>query len=157
MTTLPETTRLRLRTQLDVLPLLLAGADPAAADRQPAAGKWSARENLAHLGRYHEVTAERLRRIAADEDPPLSRYRAEDDAEWPRWSALPLQGVLDAMAARRAELIAQVAALSPAELARRGVHPLLGPLAVPLLLEFFLLHEAHHLYVAMPLLRRRPN
>ena len=36
-----------------------------------------------------------------------------------------------------------------AQLARTGVHPTLGEMALPLWIEFFLLHEAHHLYVVM--------
>ena len=120
---LPETTAVRLRTQLDVLPLLLAatagdgGVDEAAAERRPAPGKWSAREQLAHLARHHEVTGERLRRILAEPEPALPRYRAEDDPEWPRWAALPLATITGRLAALRAELVAAVAAIPPADLA----------------------------------------
>jgi hypothetical protein len=160
---LPETTAVRLRTQLDVLPLILAGAagdgglDEAAAERRPAPGKWSAREQLAHLARHHEVTGERLRRILAEPEPALPRYRAEDDPEWPRWAALPLGTITGLLAALRAELVAAVAAIPPADLARRGVHPVLGAMPIPLWLEFFLLHEAHHLFVTMQLVRTAPT
>lgn len=162
---LPETTAIRLRTQLDVLPLLLAGpaagsSDIAgiadAAERRPAPGKWSAREQLAHLARHHEVTGERLRRILEEPEPALPRYRAEDDPEWPRWAATPLAEVLDRLRALRAGLIGAVEAIPPADLDRRGVHPVLGAMPIPLWLEFFLLHEAHHLYVTMLLLRTPP-
>jgi hypothetical protein len=155
---LPEITDIRLRRQLDVLPLLLAGVDAAAAaERRPAAGKWSAREQLAHLARYHEVTAERLERIRQESAPALPRYRAEDDPEWPRWAALPLAEVAAELAARRAVLVATVAALTPEELARCGTHPALGTLPIPLWLEFFLLHEAHHLMAVLQLLRAVPE
>jgi DinB family protein len=159
---LPETTAVRLRTQLDVLPLILAGAagdggvDAAAAEWRPAPGKWSAREQLAHLARHHEVTAERLRLILAEPEPALPRYRAEEDPEWPRWAALPLGTITSELTARRAELVASVAAIPPADLARRGVHPVLGAMPIPLWLEFFLLHEAHHLFVTMQLMRSAP-
>ena len=159
---LPETTAVRLRTQLDVLPLILAGAagdgglDAAAAERRPAPGKWSAREQLAHLARHHEITGERLRRILAEQEPALPRYRAEDDPEWPRWAALPLGTITGRLAALRSELVATVAAIPPADLARRGVHPVLGAMPIPLWLEFFLLHEAHHLMAVMQLVRTAP-
>ena len=42
--------------QLDCLPIILAGAEAGAIDRRPASGKWSARENLAHLARYDALT-----------------------------------------------------------------------------------------------------
>ena len=32
---------------------------------------------------------------------------------------------------------------------RVGVHPVFGLMTIPLWLEFFLLHEAHHLYVVL--------
>jgi len=160
---LPETTAVRLRTQLDVLPLILAGAagdgglDAAAAERRPAPGKWSAREQLAHLARHHEVTGERLRRILAEPEPEFPRYRAEDDPEWPRWTALPLGTITARLAVLRAELVAAVAAIPPHDLARRGVHPVLGAMPIPLWLEFFLLHEAHHLFATMQLVRTVPT
>jgi DinB superfamily len=150
---LPETTAIRLRTQLDALDLLLDGVEPAAAERRPAAGKWSAREHLAHVARHHAVTAERLLLMLSETEPRLPRYRAEDDPEWPRWAALPLAAVVAELRARRAGLVSQAAAIPPADLARRGIHPALGTLPIPLWLEFFLLHEAHHLYAAMQLLR----
>jgi hypothetical protein len=150
---LPETTDVRLRQQLEALPLLLAGTSEAAAESRPASGKWSAREHLAHLARYHEIMSERIDRIQREDEPRLDRYKAEDDPAWPRWQALPLAAVTAELAARRAALLAQIDALPPSGLARRGVHPVLGALPLSLFLEFFLLHEAHHLYTAMPLLR----
>jgi hypothetical protein len=153
---LPDTTAVRLRSQLEVLPLLFDGVDPAAAERPPAPGKWSAREQLAHVARHHEVTAERLRRILGEDQPALPRYRAEEDPEWPRWAALPLAEIREELAARRPALVAAVGAIPPADLARRGVHSVLGPLPIPLWLEFFLLHEAHHLYAVLQLLRAAP-
>ena len=42
-----------------------------------------------------------------------------------------------------------VDSLDAEDLARSGVHPSLGALAIPDWIEFFLLHEAHHLYQAM--------
>jgi hypothetical protein len=153
---LPETTAVRLRTQLDTLPLLLAGVDDEAPEWRPAPGKWSAREQLAHLARYHEVTGERLRRILAEPEPSFPRYRAEEDPEWPRWAALPLAAVTAELAARRAGLVTAVAAIPPASLARRGIHPVLGAMPIPLWLEFFLLHEGHHLFAIMQLVRSAP-
>jgi hypothetical protein len=49
----------------------------------------------------------------------------------------------------RAELIALVGSLSQAESTRTGLHPTFGELDVAGWLDFFLLHEAHHLYVAL--------
>jgi hypothetical protein len=150
---LPETTDIRLRKQLDCLPLLLAGTSEAAAERRPAPGKWSAREQLAHLARYHEIMSERIDLLQREDEPRLGRYKAEEDPAWPHWQALPLATITGELAVRRSALVAQIDALPPAGLARRAAHPLLGLLPLSLLVEFFLLHEAHHLFAAMPLLR----
>jgi hypothetical protein len=146
---LAPTTLVRLERQLEALPTILGSAGPEALRRKPAAGGWSALENLAHLGRHHEVLLERLTRIRAEDAPPLPAYRAESDPEWPRWRALSTDQVLDRLRALRAELVALVRALDASDLARTGRHSSLGPLTVAEWLEFFLVHEAHHLYVAM--------
>ncbi|MGH7264614.1 MAG: DinB family protein, partial [Candidatus Rokuibacteriota bacterium] len=76
---LSSTTALRLKSQLDALPLILAGAAPDALARRPAPGEWSAQENLAHLARHHDVFLTRLRRVLVEDAPDLGRYRAEED------------------------------------------------------------------------------
>jgi hypothetical protein len=50
---IPETTASRLKNQLDCLPILFQGLKDDAFENAPIPGKWSARENIAHLARYH--------------------------------------------------------------------------------------------------------
>jgi hypothetical protein len=50
---------------------------------------------------------------------------------------------------RREALIAWARGLTEEELGRTGIHAKFGPMDVPRWLEFFLVHEAHHLYVAL--------
>jgi hypothetical protein len=150
----------RLATQLDSLGGILARATPAALEARPRPEEWSARENLAHLARHHAVFMVRLRRVLAEDRPALGRYRAEEDPEWPAWAALPLDEVLGRLQVLRAELLALVRSLSPAESARTGLHPTFGEMNVAGWLDFFLLHEAHHLYTALVRAgeaRRRPR
>jgi hypothetical protein len=139
----------RLESQLGALDLILARATPAALNARPRPEEWSARENLAHLARHQAVFLERLRRLLAEERPVLGRYRAEEDPEWPAWATLPPDEVLSRLRALRAELVADVRAMSPAESARTGLHPTFGEMDVAGWLDFFLLHEAHHLYTAL--------
>lgn len=146
---LSPTLRERLRTQLEAIVSILGAASPEVVSLRSAEGKWSAHENLAHLARHHEVMLERLRVILNEDRPRLARYRAEDDPEWPRWRALPLDEVLSLIKAQRAEIVRLVDGLDEDDLARVGVHSALGPLTIPEWLEFFLLHEGHHLYQVM--------
>jgi hypothetical protein len=112
-------------------------------------GKWSATDNLAHLGRYHEVFAERLSRILAEEAPEFARYRADDDEEFAAWRAMPLDAMLERVRALRRTLTTRVEALTTDELDRVGVHPAFGRMRLRLWIEFFLMHEGHHLYVIL--------
>ena len=146
---LSASTASRLATQLDCLPVLLEGVSPEALLRRTRSGKWSVHENLAHLARHHDVFLERIRAILSQEHPALGRYSAEDDAAWPAWVALTTADVRARLTARRAELIAVFRSLSDVELARTAVHPTLGEMPLTVWLEFFLLHEGHHLYVVM--------
>lgn len=146
---LTQSTLLRLETQLEVIPLLLTGAASEAIMARPASGQWSAHENLAHLARHHDVFLERLHRILGESAPQLGRYRAEEDSAWPEWSCLSVEEVLIRLKVLRGEIIRLVKGLSQAEESRVGIHPLFGEMSLALWVEFFLLHEAHHLYVVM--------
>ncbi len=146
---LSENTLRRLETQLGVIPVLLTGAAPESVAARPVSGQWSARENLAHLARYHAVFLERIRRILEEDRPELGRYRAEEDPAWPEWSDLSLEEILARLAALRAEIVGLVRGLSDEEINRTGTHSLLGDMSLSRWVEFFLLHEAHHLYVIM--------
>jgi hypothetical protein len=144
-----ESTLLRLETQLDVLPMLLSGATPKVLSARTASGEWSVLENLAHLARHHAIFLERLNRILAEDEPEIDRYRAEEDSAWPQWSGLSTEEVLSRLKALRLEIIRRIKGLSEVEVSRIGIHPLFGKMGVALWVEFFLLHEAHHLYMVM--------
>lgn len=139
----------RLQSQLDALGPILHGADEAELALKPAGGQWSAHENLAHLGRVQETLFLRLDRILGESRPELPRYRAEEDPDWPLWAALSPAEALDRLKRRRTELLARVAGLGPDEARRTGVHGRFGEMDVAGWIEFFLVHEAHHLYVVM--------
>lgn len=146
---LTQSTLARLETQVEAIPLLLSGATSEAIMARPASGEWSANENLAHLARLHEVFLERLHRILDESAPQLGKYRAEEDSAWPEWSSLSLEEVLIRLKALRGEITSLAKGLSQAETRRVGIHPLFGEMSLALWIEFFLLHEAHHLYVVM--------
>ncbi len=146
---IPESTRFRLETQLEALPVILDPANMELAEIQPHGGGWSAKENFAHLARHAEVFVARLERILREDRPHLGTYSAELDPEWPSWVVLPLDEVLRRLRTSRGRLLAWVKGLSEDQAGRVGIHPLLGEMVICRWLEFFLLHEAHHLYNAM--------
>ncbi len=153
---LSDSASARLAAQLDSLRLLLDETIAPGIRQRPALDKWSAHENLAHLARHHEIFLGRLQRILTEDAPLLARYRAEDDPEWPQWPARSPEEVLQRMRALRSRLIEFVQGLTAEQMARTGVHPTFGEMSIPLWIEFFLLHEAHHLYAVMQRLREAP-
>jgi len=150
-----EAQLIRLKTQLDSVEVLFADAGPARIDRRPASGKWSARENLAHIGRYHEIFLERLHRILTEPSPRFARYRAEEDLGWSQWASRPIDEVRTRLAALRLDLVDRVVTLQPLDYTRVGIHSSFGEMTLGLWLEFFLVHEAHHLYVILQRLREQ--
>ena len=150
---LTEVTLIRLRDQLTYLDTVFPKSSIEAWERRPGTGKWSARENLAHLGRYHEVFLDRVRQILREDQPHFMRYRAEDDEQWPLWSSFGMPVLQKRIPELRAEVTAIVSILADAQLGRTGYHPALGQMTIVQWLEFFLLHEAHHLYTILFRLR----
>jgi uncharacterized damage-inducible protein DinB len=146
----------RCETQLrDFLDEALRGVTVEKILEQAIPGKWSANENLAHLGRYHEIFLERIERILTEESPEFSRYRAEEDPQWEAWRTLAYKEVAEKLAGLREMLVARLKTLSKTDYRRTGFHPKFGEMSLALWLEFFLVHEAHHLYVALQLVRGR--
>jgi uncharacterized damage-inducible protein DinB len=145
----------RVESQLrDFLDATLHGVPEETILEPPVPGKWSALENLAHLARYHEIFLERIERILSETNPGFSRYRAEDDPQWEAWKTLAYKEVAAKLASLREMLISRLKSLSEKDYERTGVHPKFGEMPLSLWLEFFLVHEAHHLYVVLQLVRR---
>jgi hypothetical protein len=138
----------RLRTQLDALPAALGTADEPRLRRQPAPGQWSAFEQIAHLARHQALFLGRIRQILDEHEPAMPSYRAELDDEWAEWRQRDLAGIVERLRADRQRLAEMVEALSDEQLARVGVHAVLGAMPLDAWLEFFLAHAGHHLYVA---------
>jgi uncharacterized damage-inducible protein DinB len=150
-----HTSRLqRCETQLqDFLAEALDGIPLDSLVRKPVPEKWSAHENLAHLARYHQVFLGRLEAILAETAPSFHRYRADDDPEWPKWQSMPSPQMLANMASLRAQLMTRLRSVSEEDFSRTGIHSRFGEMSLALWLEFFLVHEGHHLNVVLGLVR----
>lgn len=133
----------------------LNGVSMETLNAKPLAGKWSAHEQLAHLSRYHQIFLQRIDRILTEQAPEFSRYRAEDDPDWPAWKSLQTPQLLVRISSMRTKLMARLRSLSDEDFERTGVHPKFGAMSLSLWLEFFLVHEAHHLYAVLQLVRSR--
>jgi uncharacterized damage-inducible protein DinB len=116
-------------------------------------GKWSAHQQLAHLARYHQIFLERIDLILSEPSPTFPCYRAEEDPEWPAWANFSTEQILARLSSLRTKLMARLRSLSEEDFQSTGIHPKFGQMSLALWLEFFLVHEAHHLYAVLQLVR----
>src|SRR5579872_1914345 len=73
----------RLEDQAEALGQILSAIPPDLLEKHIRAGKWSIKENIAHLVRYQKESIERVNRILTEKEPSLKRYVAEEDNEFP--------------------------------------------------------------------------
>lgn len=115
--------------------------------------KWSAFENIAHLAAYQPIFLARLKRMQEETDPEFSRYVAEQDPNFPPTLAKTLEQVLTEIDQQRTTIITTLAAMDDTTLAKNGIHPKYGRFPIKEWAEFFLLHEAHHMYAIFMLVQ----
>jgi fermentation-respiration switch protein FrsA (DUF1100 family) len=136
----------RLTEQFRTLSDLLEGLTEDDFQRRGPGNAWSAREHLAHLGRYHEVTLMRLQRVRDEAEPSFAQYSAETDPDFEKWLHLSATSVIANMRALRRDLVEVLRGMEMPDLDRIGIHPVFGPLSAKLWIQFFLIHEGHHYY-----------
>lgn len=109
-------------------------------------GKWSIHEQIAHLAKYQPVFIDRIRKILLMDNPKFERYNAEEDDGFEIYCAFTTYELLKKINTDREVIYNLVTKLSPDKLDRTGVHPKYGKLNIIEWSEFFVLHEAHHLF-----------
>jgi len=136
----------RLKTQHLSLPALIAGLPVDRLALPPLPGKWSIKDNIAHLTKYQLVFIERMHTLLTVHEPVFETYRAENDLEFPRWLDKSAHLLIEELNKDRITLTGLLTKMGDKELRRVGVHPKFGKLTVLDWTEFLLLHEAHHLF-----------
>lgn len=143
--------RSRLQQQQLLIRQMAGDLTDQQAGRRIEAGKWSIQENIAHLGRYHEIFMGRLNRILQQDNPVFARYVHELDSRAFIWFEKPWASLFPDLEKERDLLMAKIESLSDEDWGKTGQHPVLGWMEVGEWLDFFLLHEAHHHYAIFKL------
>ena len=135
----------RLARTPDDLAAAIAGADDAALSRRPSAHAWSAKEIVCH--------------VRDTEEPFLAFFQAMLDLDEPRYDdgSAPERWVddrqyrrndtveaLETFRRRRAESLAFLRHLTPAQWARRGIHPARGMLTLAEFAGLLAAHDGDH-------------
>ena len=141
----------RLQYQHKSLLDIIEGLTDEQIRRNIIPGKWSVFENMVHLQTYQHVFIFRLNEMLSGSNPSFDRYSAEADPFFPDNCSKSTREIMQDLLTLRKDLAAQVNNLNEEDLHKTGSHPLFGPMNLLQWFNFFLLHEAHHLFTIFKL------
>lgn len=143
----------RLQHQHETLNELLEGFSEEELKQRLHKDKWSPFEQVAHLTSYQPVFLHRLQIIEQEDNPLFDRYVADDDPAFVTCCKKSLNELLNDLFDQRVVIINHLMTLTGAATRKTGRHPKYGVLTIAAWTEFFLLHEAHHLFSIFMLTR----
>jgi hypothetical protein len=147
----------RLKNQHKTIASIIITLNNSQIQTRPSKGKWNIHENIAHLAKYQPVFIDRVRKILTHNEPEFEAYKAEEDDEFEIYCAFTTYELLKKISADREVIYHLIHHLPVDKLERTGIHPKYGKLTVSDWTEFFLLHEAHHLFAIFQLAHRGRN
>ena len=141
----------RLKNQHKTIASIIINLNNRQIQQRPVRDKWSIHENIAHLAKYQPVFIDRIRKILTNEEPEFGAYKADDDDEFEIYCAFTTYELLKKISSDREVIFHLITHLPVDKLDRTGTHPKYGKLTILEWSEFFLLHEAHHLFAIFQL------
>jgi hypothetical protein len=132
---------------------MIAGVNETGLELNPVPNEWSIKDNIAHLARCQVLFLERLNQILNYESPVFERYNADIDPEFVTWQNRGTGNLLGQLFIDRETILALTIELQPEQLSRIGIHRKYGKMNILEWTEFFLLHEAHHIFTIFQLVR----
>ncbi len=141
----------RLQYQHKSLVEIIDGLTDEQVRRPIITGKWSIFENIVHLQTYQHVFISRVKQILEENNPAFARYTAEADPLFLDNCGKSIREIMQDLLSIRKEIASGMGSFNEADLARTGRHPVFGQMNLLQWLNFFLLHEAHHLFTIFKL------
>ncbi len=141
----------RLQTQHLSLRTIISHLNAEKLIIRPVPNKWSIRDNMAHLARYQKIFDERIDKMLLSNTPVFEPYKAENDEYFEKWLQKNPESLMIEINSDRIGLIQKLGNLTETDLRKTGIHSAFGELNLLDWAEFFLLHEAHHLFTIFKL------
>ncbi|HRF19957.1 MAG TPA: DinB family protein [Chitinophagaceae bacterium] len=141
----------RLHYQHKVLVEILDGLSDEQIRRQLNPGKWSIFENVVHLQTFQHKFISRVKQILKNEEPVFDRYTAEGDPLFLDNCHKSTREIMQDLLTTRKEMTAEIVSFKETDFDKRGTHIVYGKMNLHQWLNFFLLHEAHHLFTIFKL------
>jgi uncharacterized damage-inducible protein DinB len=148
---MPSSVSTRLQYQHKSLVDLIDGLSDEQIRRQIITGKWSIFENIVHLQTYQHTFIERVKKILEGNNPSFSRYTAEADPLFLDNCSLSSREVMQDLLTIRKDMSAGMLSFQESDFDKTGNHPAFGQMNLMQWINFFLLHEAHHLFTIFKL------
>ncbi len=128
-----------------LLPVAAANLTAELATARPGPGAWSIAELVAHLLDADLVLAERIKRVIAEDDPPLISFREDAWVDRLDSRAMPVDEAAALFAANRKWMARVLRAQEDKAFARSGVHSELGRMTLAEIVVKASSHLDHHL------------
>lgn len=109
-------------------------------------GKWSIFENIVHLQSYQHIFINRVQQILKGDNPLFERYTADLDPQFLDNCHKTFREIMHDFIGIRREISGGLLTLPESDHYKTGVHPAFGQLSLVQWINFFVLHEAHHLF-----------
>ncbi len=119
--------------------------------RQVIPGKWSIFENIVHLQTYQHTFCARMKLLLAGTNPIFTRYTAESDPFFLDNCHKSMREIIQDLLGLRKQMLIELTSLNEEDLRKTALHPVFGNMNLIEWLNFFLLHEAHHMFAIFKL------
>lgn len=148
---IPSSITTRLHYQHKSIVDMIDGLSDEMIRRQVIPGKWSIFENIVHLQTYQHTFCARMKQLLSGTDPLFARYTAEADPVFLDNCHLSFREIMQDLLTLRKQMLVQISSLDEPDLTKTAVHPFFGRMTLIQWLNFFLLHEAHHMFTIFKL------
>ncbi|MBL7738411.1 MAG: DinB family protein [Chitinophagaceae bacterium] len=143
---IPSSVTTRLQYQHKSLLDIIEGLSDEQIRRNVNPGKWSIFENIVHLATYQHTMIRRIRQILDEDNPSFAKYMAEADPLFLDNCHKTSREIMQDLLSVRKEMASGILSFKEDDFDRTGIHPAYGKMTLVEWLNFFLLHEAHHLF-----------
>lgn len=141
----------RLHYQHKVLVEVIDGLSDDQIRRQPIPGKWSIFENIVHLQSFQHKFIDMVKQMLQHKEPLFDLYTAEADPLFLDNCHKSTREVMQDLLTTRKEMTAEIISFKETDYEIKGTHKVYGKMNLHQWLNFFLLHEAHHLFTIFKL------
>ncbi len=110
-------------------------------------GKWSIFEIIVHLQTYQHTFNSRVKEIQTENNPEFGSYTAQADPLFLDNCTKTAREIMHDLLTVRKEMTAELLNFPETDYEKTGVHPRFGKMTLTQWMNFFLVHEGHHLFI----------